>query len=215
MKICKNCGARQSDDRSTCIDCGAVLGKPLTEAEEREVNEDISDALYDMSERTQEFYVSPAERVLGILCIVLSVMMAILLNVYSVQKNALEQELPENFIGSITGGTINGERIIITGEGTGIISDAYASAALDNMEHMDHAMTYCLIALVCLISAALLFLVPKVMWFLDTLRYRLWFDGDPSPSDYYLVTTKILKYVIFFIGVLCAACAMTYLTVVL
>ncbi|MBQ8370789.1 MAG: hypothetical protein IJY35_12500 [Clostridia bacterium] len=215
MKLCPKCGAHQSDDRNNCIDCGTMLGKPLTEAEERAVNEEISDTLHGMSERTQEFYVSPAERVIGILCIVLSVMMVILLNVYSVQKTALEEQLPENFIGSIDGGSIDGERIIITGDGTGILSDAYASDALDNMEHMDRAMTYCLIALVCLIFSALLFLVPKVMWFLDTLRYRLWFDGNPSPSDYYLITTKILKYAVFAVGVLCAAGAMTYLTVIL
>ncbi|MBQ8186313.1 MAG: hypothetical protein IJ037_05500, partial [Clostridia bacterium] len=190
-----------------CIDCGTMLGKPLTEAEKRAVNEEISDTLHGMSERTEEFYVSPAERVIGIVSIVLSVLMVILLNVYSMEKNALEAQLPENLIGSF------GDHVIITGEG--IVNDAYADSVLDQIDALDHAMTYCLIALVCLIFSALLFLVPKVMWFFDTLRYRMWFDGDPSPSDYYLVTTKILKYAVYVIGLFCGIGAMMGLMVLL
>ena len=94
MKICGKCGAHQSDDRSTCLDCGAILGRPLSESEERELNEDISDTLTGMSERTEDFYVSPLDRVLGIAAIVLAVAMVILLNVYSVQKNNLKSDLP-------------------------------------------------------------------------------------------------------------------------
>ncbi len=205
MKICGKCGAHQSDDRSTCLDCGAILGKPLSESEERELNEDISDTLHGMSERTQDFYVSPLDRVLGILCIILAFAMVILLNVYSVQKSALKNELPDDSFrfGSTT--------VFITSEGTGIIDNAYDIAVWNRIEAYDRAMTNCLIALVCLIPSALMFLVPKVMWILDTLRYRLWFDADPSPSDFYLITAKIFKYVVFGIGVLCAACAMTYL----
>ena len=80
MKICGKCGAHQSDDRSTCLDCGAILGRPLSESEERELNDDISDALTGMSERTEDFYVSPLDRVLGIVSIVLAVAMVILLS---------------------------------------------------------------------------------------------------------------------------------------
>ena len=207
MKICSRCGAHQSDDRNTCIDCGTMLGRPLTEAEEREVNEDISDAITGMSERTEEFFVSPADRVIGIVSIVLSVLMVILLNVYGMEKKALESELPENLIGSF------GDHVIITGEG--IVSDAYAGHILDQKDALDHSMTYCLIALVCLIFSALLFLVPRVMWFLGSLRYRMWFDGDPSPSDYYLITTKILKYAVYVIGLFCAVGAMMGLMVLL
>lgn len=204
MKICEKCGAHQSDDRSTCLDCGAVLGKPLTESEERAVEEDISDTLQGMSERTEDFYVSPLDRVLGILCIVLAVAMVILINVYSVQKNALEADLP-------SGTVISGDIIITTDPVTGSVGMSNVHPNRLSIEQLDRAMINCLIGLVCLGFSALEFLIPKVMWFFDTLRYRLWFHGEPSPSDFYLITAKIFKYVIFFVGVLCAACAMTYL----
>ena len=204
MKICETCGAHQSDDRSTCLDCGAVLGRPLSESEERELNEDISDTLYGMSERTEDFYVSPLDRALGIISIVLAVAMVILLNVYSVQKNALETDLP-------AGTVISGNMVITTDPVTGTVGASNVHPNYADIEVMERGIMYCLIALVFLIPSALCFLVPKVMWFLDTLRYRLWFDADPSPSDFYLITAKIFKYGIFFIGVLCAAGAMTYL----
>lgn len=70
MKKCKNCGAYWQDNRSTCLDCDAVLDDALSEEEEKEVKEEMSDALYDMSERTDDFYVSPKEKVLGILSLV-------------------------------------------------------------------------------------------------------------------------------------------------
>ena len=204
MKICGKCGAHQSDDRSTCLDCGAILGRPLSESEERELNEDISDTLTGMSERTEDFYVSPLDRVLGIAAIVLAVAMVILLNVYSVQKNNLKSDLP-------SGTVISGDMIITTDPVTGTVGMSNAHPNRLSMEQLDRAMTHCLIALVCLSFSALEFLVPKVLWFLDTLRFRLWFSSDPSPSDWYLITAKIFNYVIFFVGVLCAACAMTYL----
>lgn len=205
MKICEKCGAHQSDDRQTCLDCGAVLGKPLSDEEERALNEDISDSLTGMSERTEDFYVSPRDRVLGILSIVLAVLMVILINVYSVQKNALKYDLPENTV-------ISGDMILVTDPVTGSVGMTNVHPNALSIEQLDRAMLNCLIALVCLGFSALEFLVPKVMWFLDTLRYRLWFAADPSPSDFYLITAKIVKYVIFAVGVLCAACAMTYLT---
>ena len=37
MKKCKKCGALQSDDRSVCLDCGSVLGRPMTEEEEENI----------------------------------------------------------------------------------------------------------------------------------------------------------------------------------
>ncbi len=37
MKICKNCGASQSDERSLCVDCGSVLGSPVDAATEKAV----------------------------------------------------------------------------------------------------------------------------------------------------------------------------------
>ena len=43
MKKCKKCGALQSDDRSVCLDCGSVLGRPMTDAEEAAAEEALDD----------------------------------------------------------------------------------------------------------------------------------------------------------------------------
>ena len=50
MKKCRQCGAIQSDDRNTCLDCGAVLGRPVPAEEEKRMEEELSDTLYGMSE---------------------------------------------------------------------------------------------------------------------------------------------------------------------
>ncbi len=204
MKICEKCGAHQSDDRSTCLDCGAILGKPLSDAEERELNEDIADALTGMSERTEDFYVSPLDRVLGIVSIVLAVAMVILLSYCGSRLSALDNALPE--------GTVR------QGEYFAVFNPSNDSWGMTNVhpyagaiQSYEKPVFYALIALVCLILSALEFLVPKIMWFLGTLRYRLWFAGDHEPSDWYLIMTKIFKYGNFAVGVLCSAAAVLYL----
>lgn len=204
MKICGKCGAHQSDDRSVCLDCGAMLGKPLSESEERELNEELSDALHGMSERTEDFYVSPLDRVLGIVSVVLAAAMVILLSYCGSRLSALDNALPE--------GTVR------QGEYFAVFNPSNDSWGMTNVhpnagaiQAYEKPVFYALIALVCLILSALDLLIPKIMWFFETLRYRLWFDADPSPSDFYLITTKIFKYGIFFVGVLCSAAAVLYL----
>ena len=48
MKKCKNCGALQSDDKTTCLDCGTLLGRPMTEEEEEAAEEQqaVEDTAY-------------------------------------------------------------------------------------------------------------------------------------------------------------------------
>ncbi len=200
MKICKSCGAHQSDDRNTCIDCGNVLGRPLTAEEEENLNDAISDTLTDMSDRTEDFYVSPAERVLGILCIVLAVGMLILLNICNVQKAALESELPD--------GTVFGELILTTDPVTGNVTASNVNPNHHKIDELDRTALYCLIAFIFHVSAGLCFLFPKAIWILETLRFRLWIDIDPSPSDYYLIVIKVFRYGFFVIGVFCSVGAL-------
>ena len=57
MQKCRKCGTVQDDSRSTCIDCGAVLPKPMTDEEEKAHEEALDDRLDGMAERTEDFYV--------------------------------------------------------------------------------------------------------------------------------------------------------------
>ena len=65
MKKCSKCGLVQ-DDRRQCIDCGAVLGESLSEADEERYLEELSDTVDEMSDRCVEFYISPKQRWFGI-----------------------------------------------------------------------------------------------------------------------------------------------------
>lgn len=56
MKICPKCGVSQKDSNRTCVDCGAVLGKPISEdaaycieKERREKIESVSNNLDELS----------------------------------------------------------------------------------------------------------------------------------------------------------------------
>jgi len=65
MKKCSKCGLVQ-DDRRQCIDCGAVLGESLPQADEERYLEELSDTVDEMSDRCVEFYVSPNQRWFGL-----------------------------------------------------------------------------------------------------------------------------------------------------
>lgn len=69
MRKCRKCGTVQDDSRSTCIDCGAVLPKPMTDEEEKAHEEALDDRLDGMAERTEDFYVPKWARILGFVCL--------------------------------------------------------------------------------------------------------------------------------------------------
>jgi type I restriction enzyme S subunit len=43
MKVCKECGAVQQDERIFCIDCGEKLDEPISESEEEKITEEAVD----------------------------------------------------------------------------------------------------------------------------------------------------------------------------
>ena len=51
MKKCRKCGAVQNDDRTTCVDCGTVLGRPMSEEEEAIAEAALDDRLEGLAER--------------------------------------------------------------------------------------------------------------------------------------------------------------------
>ncbi len=168
MKKCKTCGALQRDDRTTCVDCGSVLGKPMTDAEEETLHSALDDALDGMAERAQDFYVSLPEKIMGILCIIGAAAVLILLNLVGVEKTSLEKQIPEQMMVTYTG------NVIITA----------------------------FLGLVACIAAAPMLLVPRFVWFIDTLKYRLWYGWEPSPTYFATVMRKIVAHVFFAVGMI-------------
>ena len=161
MKKCKQCGALQNDDNSTCIDCGAVLGKALSEAEAAEINESLDDKLDGMSDRTEDFYVPLRDKIMGVLSVIGIIAAIILLVLVGRENDRINAEIPDGVI-------------VDRGSGfTTILSDGevdykYPTALVSELSNIG---TSALISLVCLIVAFPMLIVPKFMWFIDTLRY--------------------------------------------
>lgn len=78
MKKCKSCGALQKDERTTCIDCGEMLGKSLTDRELESAEEMFHNQLEDMTEDTDELRVTKFDLVLIILHILLTIAITVL-----------------------------------------------------------------------------------------------------------------------------------------
>ena len=78
MKICKNCYARQSDDRVFCIDCGKKLGKSLSQNEESALAESEADKFSKRLSGLDDLALKPFEKILGSVSALLAVISAAL-----------------------------------------------------------------------------------------------------------------------------------------
>ena len=192
MKKCKNCGALQNDDNSTCIDCGAVLGKALSEAEAAEINESIDDKLEGMSERTEDFYVPLRDKIMGVLSVVGIIVAIVLLVLVGRENDRINAEIPDGVIVDRGSGFTT---ILSDGE----VDYTYPSAL---KRKLDNVGTSALISLICLIAAFPMLIVPKFMWFIDTLRYRMFYNWDTTPSYFALVVRKAFTYIFFVVGII-------------
>lgn len=63
MKKCEKCGVPQKDSNFRCIECGAILGDPLSCEEESAMKKKISDFIEDRATRTDPFYVSRLDKI--------------------------------------------------------------------------------------------------------------------------------------------------------
>ena len=197
MKKCKKCGALQSDDRMTCLDCGAVLGKPLSEAEKYAEDVSLHGQLDDLSEKAEDFHVSGVDRIFGITAIVACAVLIVMLNIVGVRTSQYKSQIPDNVYISTGNGFTS---IMGSGDEEYRNSLAVTQSILRKVDHLSETGGYALIGLICFISSALLFLIPKIVWYLETARYRIWFSSDPSPSYYALTMYKIIKYAMFAAG---------------
>ena len=192
MKKCKKCGALQNDDNNTCIDCGAVLGKPLSEKEAAEIDERLDDVLEGMSERTEDFYVPLHDKIMGVLSAIGIIAAIILLVLVGRENDRIDAEIPAGVI-------------VDRGSGfTTILSDGevdymYPSAL---KRRLDNVGMSAFISLFCFAVALPMLIVPKFMWFIDTLRYRMFYNWDTTPSYYALVVRKAVTYLLFAVGMI-------------
>lgn len=190
----------QNDDRTTCVDCGAMLGRPMTEAEEAQAEAVLDDKLDGMAERAQDFYVSIPQKVMGILCILGVIAAVVMLNLVGVEKTALKKQAPEHTtIISVSGAIVSATAFDPeTGE---MYEPEISKIWYRRSSVLEDAAAAALIGMMSCIFAAPALLFPKLVWWLGTLKFRLWYDWEPSPTYFHVVMNKIAGYVFFGIGI--------------
>ena len=195
MKKCPKCGAVLNDSRQTCVDCGTLLGKPLDEREEAALAEQLDEKLDGMSAKTEDFYVSLRDKLLGVVAALGIVAAFVLLSLVGTEKSELKNAVPEGtMVVQYTGGTT----ILSSGEG-GAIPPA---SLLLRGKNLEKAATNALIALVSFVASLPLLVFPKLMWQLDTLKYRLFYNWDTTPSWYAVTGRKVAAYLFLGVGLI-------------
>ncbi len=191
MEKCKKCGTLQSDSRHSCVDCGAHLGRPLRGEAAAAAEEAYDDKLESMIEKTDDFYVPTRDKIMGAVCILGVVAAIVLIVLAGIGAQQIDMGIPDGV--TVTQG--NGGVSVISGAGT-----AY-DYPLAQKNAMEDAALYGLIGIICLLMTCPMLLFPRFMWLLDTLKYRIFYEWDTTPSYFALVTRKIITYIIFVIGV--------------
>ncbi len=194
MKKCQFCGAIQNDDRNQCIDCGARLGKPMSEFEEKATEDALDDKIDSLAEKTEPFYIPIYDKIMGgisLICIVLSI---VLLFLAGAESQRIEDSVPEGLII-----TQSGSGISVIG-GTDNFSEYIYPSARKN-EIVDTSSS-AIIALLSFVISTPLLIFPKAMWLLDTLKYRIFYNWDTTPSSFALTLRKVVAYIFFAVGVI-------------
>ena len=196
MKKCKYRGTPQSDERHTCVDCGKPLPKPLS-AEEAEVIEDaLDDQLDAMSEYRDVFEVSCTDRILGILGIVGLIASCLLFAVSQTEINRMNRELQEALMAAA-----------MAGEPLFEITRSTEPLPPTRSDYLDSTVKGSVVAIAFFLESCTLLLFPKFIWFISTIRDRLWYADEPTPSAFAESMMKFSKYGGFVIGCIALAFA--------
>ena len=184
MKKCKNCGTVHSDDNMICLDCSCPLGPSMTENENEDAESAIKEKVDEMAERSDEFYVSRRDRMMGYACIFLAVAAILLMILSNLQLGKLEPErvtqindyvLPEN---------------------------AVITLPTKRMKQLDNASACALITIITAVFSCLMLLLPRLMWLWDTWKYRVHYGWDTPPSHLVMLARKISAYMAFGIALI-------------
>ena len=184
MKKCKNCGMVQSDDNTVCLDCSSPLGPSMSEGENKVAEASIKDKVNDMAERTDEFYISLRDKIMGYVCIGFIVVALVLLALAYHQY----QQLNPNEVSQIT---INDHTVTLPNG---------FDVPTPRMYQLKDVMN---LGWICILVSALtcpLLLAPRFVWWLKTWKYRFYHGWETPPSYYDTVSRKIVAGISFVIS---------------
>ena len=177
MKKCKHCGAVQSDDNMICMDCSSPLGSSMSESENKAAESAIKEKVDAMAEHADEFYVSLRDKMMGYACIFFSVVALVLILLASHQYNKLEPSRVTQM-----GEFILPDEVVIT-------------LPTKRMNQLSDAMTCGLITIITAVFSCLMLLLPRLMWLLDTWKYRAFHGWDTPPSHLAMLSRRVSAYI--------------------
>ena len=191
MKKCKYCGTPQSDERHTCVDCGKVLGKPLSE-EEAGAIEDVLEAKLDQTAFHEDvFVVSRTDRILGIIGIVGFIASLVLFCAALTELNHIRDAWQEALMQAVQSGDLSGAIQI---------SGSTQPKPPSRSDYLDNSVGGASVAIVFYLISVVLLLIPRLFWWWDTFRYRIRYGEEPSPSAFDAACMKFFKYAGLVIG---------------
>ena len=191
MKKCRYCGVPQSDERRTCVDCGKPLPKPLS-AEEAETIEDALDAKINQTAYHDDvFEVTRSAKILGIIGIVGLIAACILFAVSQTELNRINRERNDALIeAAMAGKPFSAIEIV----------DPTKPRQPSREDYLDNSVGGASVAVIFYLISVLLLLAPRLFWWWDTLRYRIRFNEEPTPSAFDASCMKFFKYAGLLIG---------------
>ncbi len=65
MKLCKKCGAYNSDERIFCVDCGEKLGQKLSQQEEEQLRKTANEKMEKIYRTTDPLHVNLLDKIMG------------------------------------------------------------------------------------------------------------------------------------------------------
>ncbi len=196
MKKCRMCGAVQSDKRGVCIDCGALLGKPMSEEEEAAVNEAVSEQIDSSGERTEFFYTPIALRVLGIISVIAVVVLGIFITVTANENKNLKIEMTEK--ANALGVTIQDAGTLVFSDGS--VEMDVIDGYVDKINALEHRGLLMFLSMVLLIVPAVTFLFPSALWALETWTWRRVYSIDAEPTDLWLTIIRVVGFFCLALG---------------
>ena len=196
MKKCKYCGTPQNDARHTCVDCGKVLGKPLSAEEADAIEDALDDKIDAMSDHSDVFAVSRTDRIFGILGIVGLIASCLLFAVSQTEINRMNRELQEALMAAA-----------MAGEPLFEITRSTEPLPPTRSDYLDNTVKGAAVAIGCFLESCTMLLFPKFIWFISTIRDRLWYADEPSPSALAEKMMEFSKYGGFVIGCIALAFA--------
>lgn len=184
MKKCKNCGMVQSDDNTVCLDCSSPLGPSMSEGANKAAEASIKDKVNDMAERTDEFYISLRDKIMGYACVGFIVVALVLIALAYHQY----QQLNSNEVSQIT---INDHTVTLPNG---------FDVPTPRMYQLKDVMN---LGWICILVSAFtcpLLLAPRFVWWVTTWKYRFYHGWETPPSYYDTVSRKIVAGISFVIS---------------